>query len=103
MKTASFACSTYTRTLLVRNVRISKVGFPFEQSPSLARATLRFFGPSARDLTGLSQLFAVISSLTDLPIAKPDLESHTNEASNANTTGIADSGCSQRKLAVFLG
>src|SRR3954451_24707246 len=74
-----------------------------EQIPSFIYATLRFFGPSAKGVTGPLQLFAVISSLADLPAAKPDLESHANKASNTNTTRIAHSGCPQRKLAVLFG
>src|ERR1700733_8240720 len=84
-------------------MRVFRKFFPFEQIPSCVRANLIFFGPSAKDLTGPSQLSAIISSLADLPIAKPDLESHTNKASNTNTAGIAHSGCPQRKLAVLLG
>ena len=56
---------------------------------------------SAKFHTGVSQFFAVVSSLANLPIAKPDLKSHADEPSNTDTAGVADRGSSQRELAVF--
>ena len=41
--------------------------------------------------------------MSHLPVAKPDLPSHTKEPGNTDTTRITNSSSAQRELTIFLG